>query len=80
MGKIFYELSDEADLDLEKIFDYTQEEFGFDQAVRYFERLEGILQQLIINPQLGRARPEIKSGLRSFPEGAHTIYYRILLL
>ena len=35
MSKEFYILSESADVDLEDIFDYTMNEFGFEQAEKY---------------------------------------------
>ncbi len=72
-----YELSSLADKDLEDVFDYTLEEFGLDQAISYLQSIEKVLQQLIVNPDLGRERPDIRTGLRSFPKGSHVIFYRI---
>ncbi|MFL9835757.1 type II toxin-antitoxin system RelE/ParE family toxin [Chryseobacterium terrae] len=78
MSKKFYILSEIADKDLEDIFDYTFDEFGFDQAEKYLLEIEEIFQALIKNPELGKARNEIKQGLYSFPKDNHVIFYRIL--
>ncbi|WP_143883861.1 type II toxin-antitoxin system RelE/ParE family toxin [Chryseobacterium binzhouense] len=78
MSKEFYILSEAADKDLEDIFDYTLEEFGFDQAEKYLLEIEEIFQKLILNPQLGKKRHEIKKGLYSLPKANHIIFYRIL--
>lgn len=73
-----YRLSEEADKDIEGIFDYTLETFGFDQAVKYLTDLENILSGLPLNPEMGKARSEIKLGLRSFPFVSHVVFYRVL--
>lgn len=78
MSKQFYILSETADQDLEDIFDYTYDEFGFDQAEKYLLEIEDIFQNLIVNPQIGKKRDEIKQGLYSFPKDNHIIFYRIL--
>ena len=78
MSRKIYILSEIADKDLEDIFDYTLDEFGFDQAEKYLLEIEGIFQNLIINPQIGKKRDEIKQGLYSFPKDNHIIFYRIL--
>ena len=78
MSKTLYILSEIADKDLEDIFDYTFDEFGFDQAEKYLLEFEEIFQNLIINPQIGKKRDEIKQGLYSFPKDNHIIFYRIL--
>ena len=74
----FYELSAEADKDIEDIFDYTAEEFGLDQAVTYVNAFDHVFADLLDNPELGRRRPEIRQGLRSIAKESHTVFYRIL--
>ena len=78
MSRKIYILSEIADKDLEDIFDYTFDEFGFDQAEKYLLEIEEIFQNLIINPQIGKKRDEIKQALYSFPKDNHIIFYRIL--
>ena len=78
MSRKIYILSEIADKDLEDIFDYTFDEFGFDQAEKYLLEIEEIFQHLIVNPQIGKKRDEIKQGLYSFPKDNHIIFYRIL--
>lgn len=73
-----YRLSQEADQDLEDIFDYTAREFGIDQAVSYVCGFEEVFVSLAANPGLGRKRDEIRKGLRSFVKESHTIFYRVL--
>ena len=77
-GRITYELSQEADKDLDEIFDYTEAEFGFDQAVAYINQFDVIFGKLLDNPEIGKKRDEIKPGLRSFPKAEHIVFYRIL--
>lgn len=78
MSKEFYILSEIADEDLEDIFDYTMNEFGFEQAEKYLTEIEDVFQSLLTNPELGKARNEIKTDLYSFPKDYHLIFYRIL--
>ncbi len=73
-----YQLSNEADLDIEEIFDYTEAEFGTNQAIFYVSRLEEVFEMLIVNPALGKARDEILPGLRSLPKPSHVVFYRVL--
>lgn len=75
---MFYVLSERADADLEEIFDYTYEEFGFNQAEKYLLEIESVFYFLFKNPFSGRSRTEIKEGLYSFPKDNHIIFYRIL--
>ena len=43
---LLYELSQEADKDLEEIFDYTAEKFGIEQAVGYVSDFEDVFRLL----------------------------------
>ncbi len=73
----FYELSSEADQDISDIFDYTEVEFGLDQAVSYITAFDECFTQLIENPDLGRERGEVREELRSIISGSHIAFYRI---
>jgi toxin ParE1/3/4 len=75
---LFYELSIEADKDIDAIFDYTLEEFGMDQAVAYLSGLDDSFTQLLDNPELGSKRSEIRKGLRSIITESHIVFYRVL--
>ncbi len=73
-----YELSQEADKDLEDIFDYTVAKFGLDQAVIYVSGFEVTFENLCNNPMSGRERNEIRTELRSILKESHVVFYRIL--
>ena len=75
---MIYELSCEAEKDIELIFDFTVDEYGLQQAVSYIEKFESCFQQLLLNPQLGRSRNEIRQELRSLIQEQHVIFYRVL--
>lgn len=75
---IAYVLSDEADNDLNDIFDYTAQDHGFDQAILYLMAFESIFKSLVNNPKIGRQRDEIKPGLYSLTEQQHVVFYTIL--
>ncbi len=77
-SEMLYELSPEADQDLEEIFDYTEREFGIDQAIEYLSGFDDIFAKLLHNPELGKEREEIREGLRSLMKEKHVIFYRIL--
>lgn len=72
-----YLLSQDAEVDLGDIFDYTEQEFGLTQASCYLLELEAVFNQLIINPKLGRERDEIRAKLLSIVHSAHVIFYRV---
>lgn len=71
-----YMLSQEADHDIEAIFEYGEYRFGKSQAIDYLIGLNNHFKVLARNPDLGKARTEIKDGLFSFPYCAHIIFYR----
>ena len=70
-------LSNDADADLDGIFDYTETEHGFNQAVKYLSDLDNLFEQLVKNPNLGKERKEIKKGVYSIVEQEHIIFYEI---
>lgn len=72
-----FKLSEQADFDLEDIFDYTEHHHSFNQAVKYLNNLDAVFEQLILNPVIGRKRNELKLGLYSIAEQEHIIFYRI---
>ena len=76
--KLFYQLSAKADYDLEEIFDYTEKEFGFEQAVFYVSSIVEAIENIPLNPKIGRERNEIKKELHSILHVKHIIFYRIL--
>ena len=72
------EISLTAVRDLEDIFDYTQQSYGEDQALKYVSSFDDVFDTLTGNPELGRDRTEIREGLRSIPKEQHIVFYRIL--
>tara|TARA_R110002051_G_scaffold13808_7_gene45668 strand:+ start:15648 stop:15956 length:309 start_codon:yes stop_codon:yes gene_type:complete len=70
-------LSNDADADLDEIFDYTEVKHGFNQAVKYLSDLDNLFEQLVKNPNLGKERKEIKGGIHSIVEHEHIIFYEI---
>jgi len=63
MSEKFYILSEAADQDLEDIFNFTLHKFGFDQAEKYLLEIDLVFQNLIVHPELGKRRNEIKEDL-----------------
>ena len=72
-----YRLSPQAKSELEAIGDYIAEDSP-GNARRFIERLTQKFVALGRNPKIGRARPEIRADLRSFPYGAYLILYRVI--
>lgn len=72
-------LSREADEDLQDIFSYGEEAWGEAQASKYLHELYGVFNLIADNPKLGRARPQLSEGLRSFVHGSHVVFYMLWL-
>lgn len=73
-----YILSPRALADLAHIWDTTMEEWGEVQADHYTDALDARCGWLAANPYLGKDRSEVRAGLRSFPQGEHLVFYRII--
>ena len=73
-------LTSKAKGDLSDIWSYVAEESGnFDIARR---EIGSILQRfdfLSSHPYAGRARNDLRTGMRSFPVGQYVIFYRLVL-
>lgn len=79
MGQItHYVMAAIAEQDVGDIYDYTLGAHGVAQAAVYLSGLDRHLEHLVDNPELGKARPEIRAGLRSFPYEHHIVFYRIM--
>ena len=72
-----YELTNEADADLEDIFEYSEKSFGQTQAIIYLSDIEKIFFQLYKQPNLGRLRNDIKENTYSLAFKKHIIFYTI---
>jgi toxin ParE1/3/4 len=72
-----YRLSPQARSELEAIGDHIAEDSPAN-AQRFIVRLTEKFTALRRNPHIGRARPDLRRDLRSFPYGAYLILYRII--
>jgi toxin ParE1/3/4 len=70
-----YDFTAQAIEDLREIARYTKKTWGLEQARKYREEIELVLQKLSLNPQVGRARDEVSTGIRSFRVASHIAFY-----
>ena len=70
-------LSEEADSDLNDIFDYTLSVHGLEQAQKYTMGFDDVFLSLSENPRIGKDRSEIFRDLRSLSKGHHIVFYLI---
>lgn len=66
-----------AEQDLENIWIYTITEWGEEQASKYVALIEQGFSQLLDNPYIGKARPDIKKVYRALQVQKHLIFYRV---
>lgn len=64
-----------ARFDLLAMFNYIADNAGEGRAEQYLRRVNDALSYLAQHPLMGRARPEVEEGIRSFPFEAYVIFY-----
>ena len=70
-------LSPNARQDLSDILVYTEQQWGKAQRADTRTAIDRGLRELQQYPEFGRAREELRPGLRSLQVRQHVIYYRI---
>ena len=75
----FYRLSQQADLDLDRLYMFGFFTFGDQQADNYAVGLVKRLKDLAINPKQWPEVQEIRAGLHRSDYNVHSIDYRIEL-
>ena len=76
---MIYKISKEAEIDLEKIWLYTFEEWSLEQADYYMDLILDEIEYLVINPKSGKDYNEIRKGYFRSRVKSHFIFYRINL-
>lgn len=71
-----FRVAAEARSDLDEIWLYIAQD-NPDAADKYIAAIVSRFPTLASVPHLGRARPELSPGLRSFVVGHHVIFYRL---
>jgi toxin ParE1/3/4 len=70
-------LAHAAETDLEAIWIYSLAEWGEGQADKYVGLIEQGFYDLLDNPYLGKARPDVKTDYRALQVQKHLIFYRV---
>lgn len=68
-------LSSKAEQEVEQIYAYSIENFGFETAIEYVDGLHQRMQILAENPTLGRDYNHVEHGLKRYEHRSHSIYY-----
>ena len=74
-----YKISKQAEIDLEKIWLYTFEEWSIDQADYYFDLIMDEIEYISKNPKTGEDYNEIRKGYFRSRIKSHFIFYKINL-
>lgn len=72
-----YNLPESAEKDLERIWLYGLQEYGLDQADKYYHALFDRFEEIAINPLSYPSVNHIREGYRRCVCGVDAIYYRI---
>ena len=72
-----YRLSPAAEMDLEKIWQYTCEQWGKEQALLYIDHLNTTFETLAKSPLSAPSCNDIRAGYRRCHVEKHTIYYQV---
>jgi toxin ParE1/3/4 len=72
-----YKLNQEAEEDLDRLYEHGILSFGLDQADRYYDGLIRRFSEIADNPRLWQAVDYIRIGYRRSVYASHSIYYRI---
>ena len=70
------DVSPQADSDLDELWLYIAQDQPVN-ADRYLAKLLEVARKLADFPGMGRHRPELAEGLRSFPVDGYNLYYRV---
>ncbi len=70
-----FQLSAEAEVDIDQIAAYTTSTWGWRQTDQYLAKLEDGFDLLARNPSIGRSCNSLRAGLRRFEIGSHVVFY-----
>ena len=71
----YFHLTRRAFLDIQNIFDYTTEHWGYAQAESYVSKLYEDFQKIADKIELGKLRKERSDPFLMYPSGKHYIVY-----
>lgn len=73
-----YQLTNQAQKDIEKLIEKGRIQFGIKQAISYFDELEKVFNLLAENPKMARTRHGLKPAVRAHPFQSHIILFEEL--
>lgn len=69
--------SPESIADLDSIWDYYIQVAGPATAEKLVREIAALVQSIEEHPMIGRARDEVRDGLRSLAASPHVVFYRV---
>lgn len=72
-----YRLAPQAEADLSDIWFYSAQTWGIDRADQYIDVLVGVLELLVVMPEMGREHFDIDPPARVHPSSEHLVVYVI---
>ena len=72
-----YRLTPAARRDLSRIWDYSEERWGLQQAEVYLRDFQACLERLADDPRRGHPRDGVRPGYWSRAVGSHVVFYVI---
>mgnify|MGYP005865290757 CR=1 FL=1 len=73
-----YQLTNQAQKDIENLIEKGRIQFGIKQAISYFDELEKVFNLLAENPKMARTRHDLKPAVRVHPFQSHVILFEEL--
>jgi toxin ParE1/3/4 len=73
-----YVLSPRAQADLDEIWDYTERNWGKEQAEAYIRLIGAAVQAMASSPERGKACDDVRKGYRKYPAGSYMIFFRLI--
>jgi toxin ParE1/3/4 len=70
------EFTPKARRDIQGIWDYSCERFGFEKAEAYLRELQRAAETVAEDPRRGLACDNIRSGYRKLSVGSHVLFFR----
>ncbi len=73
-----FRISGRAAADLDEIFEYTAEKFGYVQACRYRDSLRACFGTISANPGIGRAAKALGARVQRHEHQSDVILYKVI--
>ena len=71
-------VSPRARADLDEIWDYTETNWGIDQAESYVRDIAAAFDIIAADPRRGQDCNHVRAGYRKYAVGAHVVFYRVV--